>query len=326
MPDVRRVIVKIGSATLTIEGGEVNRPAIANLAAQIAQLRVQGIEVALVASGAVAAGMHALGLTQRPSESAARKGLAAVGQTDLLTAFREAFAGVGITTGQLLQTPGDLLHVRNTLDAMFEQGVVPIINENDPVKNPTQSRAGFGDNDTHAARVAEITGADLVALLTDIEGLFTANPRTHPDAVFISEGRAGDPALLAMAGDAGTAVGTGGMRTKVLAAQIAARGGTATVIANGQAPNVLPRILAGEPVGTLLLPPEGWMPGGGTAVPARAADEAVTGPAAARGDDATGQTRPDDGPDAGLGPVPVPTPNRPAPTGTGARRTPGDGG
>jgi len=250
-----RIVVKVGSSLVTNEGRGLDRPAVAHWAAQIATLRQQGREVVLVSSGAIAEGMARLGWRKRPVVMHELQAAAAVGQMGLVQAYEAAFAEHGLHTAQILLTHEDLadrhryLNARSTLFALLRLGVVPIVNENDTV---VTDEIRFGDNDTLGALVTNLIEADALIILTDQRGLYGADPRKQPDAPFIAQGRAGDPVLEAMAGGAGSTVGTGGMLTKILAAKRAARSGAHTVIASGREQNVLTRLSQGEPIGTEL--------------------------------------------------------------------------
>lgn len=250
-----RIVVKVGSSLVTNEGRGLDRPAVAHWAAQIATLRQQGREVVLVSSGAIAEGMARLGWRKRPVVMHELQAAAAVGQMGLVQAYEAAFAQHGLHTAQILLTHEDLadrhryLNARSTLFALLRLGVVPIVNENDTV---VTDEIRFGDNDTLAALVTNLIEADALIILTDQRGLYGADPRKQPDAPFIAQGQAGDPVLEAMAGGAGSTVGTGGMLTKILAAKRAARSGAHTVIASGREQNVLTRLSQGEPIGTEL--------------------------------------------------------------------------
>lgn len=255
----RRCVVKIGSALLTNNGLGLDVPAIGGWVEQIAQLRARGIEVVLVSSGAVAAGMQRLGFESRPHALHELQALAAVGQMGLVQLYESLFQKHRIHTAQVLLTHDDLaardryLNARSTLRTLLSLGVVPVINENDTVAT---EEIRFGDNDTLAALVANLVEAELLVILTDQAGLYDRDPRQHPDAKLVQEGEAGDPQLLAMAGGGG-ALGRGGMRTKLLAADKAQRSGAMTIIAWGREANVLPRLLAGESIGTCLRPSQG---------------------------------------------------------------------
>ena len=250
-----RIVVKVGSSLVTNEGRGLDRPAVAHWAAQIATLRQQGREVVLVSSGAIAEGMARLGWRKRPVVMHELQAAAAVGQMGLVQAYEAAFAEHGLHTAQILLTHEDLadrhryLNARSTLFALLRLGVVPIVNENDTV---VTDEIRFGDNDTLGALVTNLIEADALIILTDQRGLYGADPRKQPDAPFIAQGQAGDPMLEAMAGGAGSTVGTGGMLTKILAAKRAARSGAHTVIASGREQNVLTRLSQGEPIGTEL--------------------------------------------------------------------------
>ncbi|HEX9583859.1 MAG TPA: glutamate 5-kinase [Gammaproteobacteria bacterium] len=250
----RRIVVKIGSALLTRDAQGLNSDGIHDWVAQIAQLRGRGLELVLVSSGAVAAGMQRLGRSTRPHALHELQAMAAVGQMNLVQVYESAFQRHGLHTAQVLLTHDDLtdrrryLNSRTTLRTLLGFGVIPVINENDTVAT---EEIRFGDNDTLAALVANLIEADLLLILTDQRGLYERDPRQDPDAKLLSEGKAGDPQLLSMAGGSGT-LGRGGMRSKLLAAEKAARSGASTVIASGREANVIARVLDGEPVGTHL--------------------------------------------------------------------------
>ena len=251
----RRWVVKVGSALLTADGKGVDREAIAGWVAQVAALKQQGIEVVLVSSGAVAEGMSRLGLSQRPKSIHELQAAAAVGQMGLVQAWESCFQQFQLHTAQVLVTHDDLsdrtryLNGRSTLLSLLGMGVVPVVNENDTV---VTDEIRFGDNDTLAALVANLVEAELLVILTDQKGMFDADPRVSPDAKLITQARAFDESLSAMATDAPGGLGRGGMSTKVKAAQLAARSGAATVIAGGREPNVLSSVYAGGEIGTLL--------------------------------------------------------------------------
>jgi len=256
---VRRLVAKVGSALVTNGGSGLDRAAIARWAADVTALRVRGTEVLFVSSGAVAEGMARLGWRERPTQMPELQAAAAVGQMGLVQVYERAFAAHGLKTAQVLLTHEDLadrqryLNARSTLSALLAHGVIPIINENDTV---TTDEIKFGDNDTLGALVANLVDAQLLVLLTDQRGLFSADPRREPSAEFISHGRADDPRYEAMAGGVGTGIARGGMLTKVLAARRAASTGIHTIIASGHEPQVLSRLLAGENIGTFLEAPE----------------------------------------------------------------------
>jgi len=251
----RRLIVKVGSALVTNNGTGLDHGALDDWARQIAALRAEGREVALVSSGAIAAGMQRLGWTRRPHEMHKLQAAAAVGQMGLVEAYEKAFSRHGLQTAQILLTHEDLadrtryLNARSTLTTLLELGVVPIINENDTV---VTDEIKFGDNDTLGALVANLIEADTLIILTDQQGLYTADPRKDPAATLIAEGQAEDRRYESMAGGSGSAISKGGMITKIRAAQRAARSGAHTCIASGRIPDPLLHLAAGEPVGTLL--------------------------------------------------------------------------
>ncbi|GAA5172400.1 MULTISPECIES: glutamate 5-kinase [Halomonadaceae] len=252
----RRVVVKIGSALLTNDGRGLDEAAIGGWVDQIAALHARGIEVVLVSSGAVAAGMARLGWSVRPSAVHELQAAAAVGQTGLAQCYEGHFARHGLRSAQILLTHDDLsnrkryLNARSALRTLVALRVVPVINENDTV---VTDEIRFGDNDTLGALVANLLEAEALVILTDQEGLFDADPRHSPTAQLIHEGRAGDPQLAAVAGGGG-ALGRGGMATKIRAARLAARSGAVTAIAGGRQAEVLTRLVDGERLGTLLRP------------------------------------------------------------------------
>ena len=252
----RRWVIKIGSALITNEGKGLDTAAIQHWAEQMAELRSAGKELLLVSSGAVAEGMSRIGITQRPHALHELQAAAALGQMGLIQHFESCFKKHGIHTAQVLLTHEDLssrqryLNARTTLNTLLSMGAIPIINENDTVAT---DEIRFGDNDTLAALVANLVEADALIILTDQQGLYDSDPRSHADAQLISEANATDPAILAMAGSGGL-LGRGGMRTKITAAQRAARSGAASLIASGRTENVLLEIAKGSELGTLLSP------------------------------------------------------------------------
>ncbi|HTJ96633.1 MAG TPA: glutamate 5-kinase [Rhodocyclaceae bacterium] len=251
----QRVVIKVGSALVTNNGAGLAFDFIDSLASQMAALRSQGKQVILVTSGAIAAGMQRLGWATRPHSIHELQAAAAVGQMGLATVYEGAFMKHQINTAQILLTHDDLadrtryLNARSTLQALLQLNVVPIINENDTV---VTDEIKFGDNDTLGALVANLIEAETLIILTDQQGLYSADPRSNPNAVFIHEGRADDRQYESMAGGAGSGISKGGMITKIKAAQRAARSGAHTVIASGRETNVLPRLMSGEQLGTLL--------------------------------------------------------------------------
>ncbi|OJX33774.1 MAG: glutamate 5-kinase [Burkholderiales bacterium 68-12] len=258
--DARRIVVKVGSSLVTNEGRGLDETAIAQWCRQLAAL-VRGDgqvrrEVIMVSSGAIAEGMKRLGWTSRPKEVHELQAAAAVGQMGLAQMYETKLREQGLGSAQVLLTHADLadreryLNARSTLLTLLQLGVLPVINENDTVVN---DEIKFGDNDTLGALVANLVEADVLVILTDQKGLYTADPRKDPEARFVHEARAGDPALEAMAGGAGSSIGKGGMITKILAAKRAAGSGASTVIAWGRENDVLVRLVQGEAIGTLLV-------------------------------------------------------------------------
>ncbi len=251
----RRIVVKVGSSLVTDEGRGIDARAIGLWCRQLAELANQGREVIMVSSGAIAEGMKRLGWAVRPKEIHELQAAAAVGQMGLVQMYESQLREHGVGSAQVLLTHADLadreryLNARSTLLTLLSLKVVPVINENDTVVN---DEIKFGDNDTLGALVANLVEADALVILTDQPGLYSADPRRDPQARFIHEARAGDPALEGMAGGAGSHIGRGGMITKVLAAKRAAGSGASTVIAWGREPEVLLRLAAGEAIGTLL--------------------------------------------------------------------------
>lgn len=257
LPTTRRWVVKIGSALLTNEGQGLDLERMDGWVTQMCQLRKAGVEVVLVSSGAVAAGMEKLGWMERPAALHQLQAAAAVGQTRLVQAWETGFQKYGVQPAQVLLTHDDhssrkrYLNARSTLKTLLGMGVVPVINENDTV---VTDELRFGDNDTLAALVANQVEADVLVILTDQDGLFTADPRSNADARLIHEVRARDESLDAMAGGGSGRLGRGGMQTKLRAARQAAASGAATIIVGGRTDNVLTRLFAGEELGTLLIP------------------------------------------------------------------------
>jgi glutamate 5-kinase len=252
----RRIVVKVGSSLVTNEGRGIDAEAIGNWSRQVAALRGTGREIVIVSSGAIAEGMKRLGWATRPKELHEQQAAAAVGQMGLVQMYETQLSRHGIASAQVLLTHADLadreryLNARSTLLTLLGLSVIPVINENDTVVN---DEIKFGDNDTLGALVANLIEADLLVILTDQRGLYAADPRKDPQAPFVSEAKAGDPELERMAGGAGSAIGRGGMLTKILAARRAAGSGASTVIAWGREKDVLLRLGQGERIGTLLV-------------------------------------------------------------------------
>lgn len=253
----RRVVVKVGSSTLTHPNGRMHLARMENLVRQLCDLAGGGRQVVLVTSGAIAAGIGRMGFTQRPPGLAEKQALAAIGQGWLMQTYEKLFAEYGVTVAQILLTGQDLEdpirreNARETMNLLLDWRVVPIVNENDTVAN---DEIRVGDNDTLGARVAALVQADLMVILSDVEGLYPADPRANPGLAVLDvvEELTGD--LWEAAGGAGTSNGTGGMRTKLAAAAICMEHGIPMVIASGQRPAVLGEIAAGAVPGTLFRP------------------------------------------------------------------------
>ncbi len=254
---IKRVVIKIGSSLLTRGGQGLDKTAIAAWVGQIAHLKQQGIDVALVSSGAVAEGMCRLNLKVRPRTLHELQAAAAIGQMGLVRVFDDNFQQHGRHAAQVLLTHDDLsnrkryLNARSTLLTLINFGVVPIINENDTVAT---DEIRFGDNDTLAALVANLIEAELLIILTDQKGLFTRDPSIYSDATLISEISVNDTRLETMAGESRSGLGRGGMYTKVRAARLASRSGAATIVAAGVIDDVIKKIIGGDELGTHFLP------------------------------------------------------------------------
>ena len=256
LKDKKRIVVKIGTSSLThVETGRLNLTRLEILVRELSDLRNQGKEVVLVSSGAIGVGSAALGINGKPSHLGQKQACAAVGQARLMMIYQKLFMEYNQMSGQILMTKNTLLddlnryNARNTFQSLLEMGVIPIVNENDTVST---YEIQFGDNDTLSAIVAALIGADLLILLSDIDGLFSDDPRTNPQAQFIDEVDSLDEHFLKMGKEStGSKVGTGGMATKLSAAKIATSAGADMVIANGRDPHVLHKIVEGEDYGTL---------------------------------------------------------------------------
>jgi glutamate 5-kinase len=252
----RRIVVKVGSSLVTNQGQGLDHAALARWAEQIAKLKEMGKEIVLVSSGAIAEGMQRLGWRKRPHALHELQAAAAVGQMGVVQAYESCFRSHGLHAAQVLLTHEDLadrkryLNARSTLTTLLSLDVIPVINENDTVAT---DEIRFGDNDTLAALVTNLIEADVLVILTDQGGLFTADPRKDAQAALVEHASAGDPALETMAGGAGSDIGRGGMLTKVLAAKRAARSGAHTVIASGHEADVLISLAQGRLIGTQLL-------------------------------------------------------------------------
>ncbi len=253
-----RIVVKIGTSSVTDEDGSIQQSVIANLCTQVAQLREAGHEVLVVSSGAVAGGVAALGLSKRPSDTLTLQALAAVGQSRLMQEYNQQLHEHGLVGAQVLLVPNDFidrhqyLHARDTLTRLLELGCVPVINENDAIAS---DEIRYGDNDRIAALVAHSIVADVLILLTDIAGLYTSDPNVDPDAKFIDQVNADDPLLAVNASSTLTARGSGGMASKLAAARIASWSGVRAVIADAKRKDVLAQALMQvQGAGTQFLP------------------------------------------------------------------------
>lgn len=250
----RTIVIKVGSSTVTGADGRVDRGFLGSLAAQVAEIRARGDRAVVVSSGAIAAGLDGLGLPCRPTDMPTLQATAAVGQVLLLDAYREVFGPLGMTVGQVLVTRHDVghrqqyLHACHTLVRLLDLGVVPVVNENDTT---AVEEIRFGDNDYLAAIVGMMVHADLVVLLTDIEGLYTADPRIDEDAHLVEIVDELTEEHVAAAGGAGSEIGSGGMATKLEAARALMKAGIPMVICEGHRANVIADAAAGKPVGTL---------------------------------------------------------------------------
>ena len=255
----KTMVVKIGSSTLVDAANGIRREFISDLAAQAQSLARMGWNLVVVSSGAIACGYPDLGFSERPQDMPSLQAAASVGQCKLSAVYDEEFAAQGLKTSLVLLSRHDTarrssyLHARDALMRLVELGVVPVVNENDVT---AVDEIRFGDNDTLAALVSCLVGADLCVTLSDIDGLYTANPHTTPDAVLIPRVEHIDARIIGSAGDSSSAVGTGGMITKIRASRILMTAGIASVICSGAENAPLPRIAAGEPVGTLFVPPQ----------------------------------------------------------------------
>jgi glutamate 5-kinase len=253
---VRRVVIKIGSGVISNDDG-LDTGIIAAIVRDVAELRRQGFEVVIVSSGAVAAGKGDLGIIGRPRTIPLKQAAAAIGQSRLMRAYKEALRPLGLTAGQVLLTRDDLanrrryLNARNTLMTLLEYGVIPIINENDTV---VVDEIRFGDNDNLSALVTNLVEAHLLVILSDVDGLFDSDPGKNPGAQLIPLVESIGSGIEAMAGDSASLFGTGGMVTKIRAAKRASLYGVGTAIINGRTPGILVRFFAGEELGTYFLP------------------------------------------------------------------------
>ncbi len=254
--NLKRIVVKVGTSSLTYETGKINIKKIEGLVRVISDLRNRGLEIVLVSSGAVGAGVGKLNLPDRPSETRKKQALAAIGQASLVSIYDRFFSEYGHCTAQVLLTKFILddderrQNTKNTFETMFDYGVIPIVNENDVIST---YELEFGDNDTLSAYIAELVEAQLLVILSDIDGLFDSNPAENPDATLISVVEDINDGILSVAGGAGSRRGTGGMLTKLKAAEIVTPLGIDMVITNGSTPEKLYDIFEGLAVGTLFV-------------------------------------------------------------------------
>ncbi len=252
--EINRIVVKVGTSTLTYDTGKINLRRMSKLAQVLSDLKNAGVEIALVTSGAIGVGVGKLGLKERPHDTPGRQAAATVGQCELMFLYDKFFGEYGNITGQLLVTKDDFddkerhRNLHNSFMKLFEYGAIPVINENDSV---AVDEIVFGDNDSLSAHVAKIVDADLLIILTDIDGLFSANPREDENAVLIHCVDEITDETLALAGGSGTSRGTGGMVTKLHAAQIATEAGIDTIVMNGSDPEEIYKLLDGRQIGTL---------------------------------------------------------------------------
>ncbi|MBR5155936.1 MAG: glutamate 5-kinase [Clostridia bacterium] len=256
LKDLKRIVIKVGTSSLTYETGKINIKKIESLVRVISDLRNRGVEVVLVSSGAVGAGVGKLNLPEKPDDIRAKQALAAIGQASLVSIYDRFFSEYGHSTAQVLLTKFILedeeryQNTKNTFETMFRYGVIPIVNENDVIST---YELEFGDNDTLSAYIAELVEAELLIILSDIDGLFDKNPAENPDAKLIPCVRELDDSITALAGGAGSRRGTGGMITKLKAAEIVTEKGIDMIITNGAHPEGIYDIFDGKSIGTLFV-------------------------------------------------------------------------
>ena len=257
-----KVVVKVGTSTLTYENGKINYRRIEKLCKVLADLQNQGKKILLVSSGAIGIGVGKTGLKQRPVKTKEKQAMAAVGQCELMFMYDKLFGEYNHTVAQILltkyavQTKQKRQNVINAIDTLLDMDIIPIINENDTVAIDELEGQNIGDNDMLSAIVAKLISADKLIILTDIDGLYDKNPKTHPEAEKIEVVEKIDDRILSICGAAGTSRGTGGMVTKVHAAQIACSAGIPTVVMNGSAPQDIYKLIDGRQTGTLFMPGE----------------------------------------------------------------------
>ena len=249
-----KLVVKVGTSTLAHSTGKLNIRRVKSLCETLSDLKNEGHELVLVSSGAIGMGVGKLGLAARPTDIPTKQAAAAVGQCELMYTYDKLFSEYGHTVGQVLLTGADFTHeerlenLKNTMERLLALGALPIINENDTIAT---DEIKVGDNDTLSALVASSLHADLLVILSDIDGLYTADPHKDKNAVRIERVRELTPEIMALGGGEGSSLGTGGMRTKLHAAEICMAAGVDTVIASGEDPTILYKLVAGESVGTL---------------------------------------------------------------------------
>ncbi len=254
--NLKRVVVKVGTSSLTYETGKLNIKKIESIVRVIADLKNRGVQLVLVSSGAVGAGVGKLNLSEKPSDTRKKQALAAIGQATLVSMYDRFFSEYGHSSAQVLLTkfilddPERYQNTKNTFETMFEYGVIPIVNENDVIST---YELEFGDNDTLSAYIAELVEADLLILLSDIDGLFDKNPATCPEAKIIPVVNKIDETIYSVAGGAGSRRGTGGMLTKLKAAELVTPKGIDMIISNGAYPERIYDIFDGKQVGTLFI-------------------------------------------------------------------------
>lgn len=254
--DINRVVIKVGTSSLTYETGKLNIKKIESIVRVVSDLRNRGTEVVLVSSGAVGAGVGKLNLPEKPSDTRRKQALAAIGQATLVSMYDRFFSEYGHSSAQVLLTKFILddeeryLNTKNTFETMFDYGVIPIVNENDVIST---YELEFGDNDTLSAHIAKLVDARLLIILSDIDGLYDSNPQENPDAKLIPVVERVDESVYSIAGGAGSRRGTGGMITKLKAAEIVNPEGIDMIISNGAYPERIYDVFEGKPIGTLFM-------------------------------------------------------------------------
>ena len=261
----RRIVVKVGTSTLTYENGKVNLRNLEKLCKVLSDLHNSGKQIILVSSGAIGVGVGKLKIKERPRETRYKQAIAAVGQCELMFLYDKFFGEYNNSVAQILLTKNVVLNelskqnVVNTFQTLLEMGIIPIVNENDTVATDELIGANFGDNDNLSAIVADLVGADLLIILTDIDGLYESDPRKDPNAKKISAVKHIDNEIREMAGGSGSNRGTGGMSTKITAAAAATSAGINTCVMSGADPSKIYKLLSGESIGTMFLAQEGTL-------------------------------------------------------------------